>query len=103
VTERIAPAQAEERPKSSDENTGSQSALQNGTLLAASISLMKEENWERQSKGKGVPQPTQLERGTRKGKEGPNWAQYKRLERLAKHFQQSRPVSRKPNMRSLTP
>jgi hypothetical protein len=47
VTERIASAQAEERPKSSDENTGSQSALQNGTLLAASISLMKEENWER--------------------------------------------------------
>jgi len=26
---------------------GSQSALQNGTLLAASISLMKEANWER--------------------------------------------------------
>jgi len=45
VTERIASAPAEERPKSSDENTGS--ALQNGTLLAASISLMKEENWER--------------------------------------------------------
>jgi hypothetical protein len=44
VTERIASAQAEERPKSSDENAGSESVLINGSLLATSINLMKEEN-----------------------------------------------------------
>ena len=47
MTERIASAPAEERPKSSDENAGLEGALQNATLLAASITLMKEENWER--------------------------------------------------------
>ena len=31
----------------SDENAGLEGALQNATLLAASITLMKEENWER--------------------------------------------------------